>query len=29
MGLTFDEMPPYFAGVLEKWLEQANGKKAN
>jgi hypothetical protein len=29
MGLTFDEMPPYFAGVLEKWLEQANGKNAN
>ena len=29
MGLTFDEMPPYFAGILEKWLEQANGKNAN
>jgi hypothetical protein len=29
MGLTFSEMPPYFAGVLNKWVEQANGRKAN
>jgi PilZ domain len=29
MGLTFDEMPPHFAGVLNKWLAQANGRKAN
>ena len=25
MGLMFDELPPYFAGVLNKWVEQANG----
>jgi len=25
MGLAFDELPPYFAGVLNKWVEQANG----
>jgi PilZ domain len=29
MGLTFDEMPPYFASVLNKWLAQVNGKVAN
>jgi len=29
MGLTFSEMPPYFASVLNKWLGQANGRKAN
>ncbi len=29
MGLTFGEMPPYFASVLNKWLVQANGRKAN
>jgi hypothetical protein len=29
MGLTFDEMPPHFASVLNKWLAQANGRKAN
>jgi PilZ domain len=29
MGLTFSEMQPYFVGVLNKWLLQANGKKAN
>ena len=28
MGLTFSEMPPYFAGVLNKWVEQANARKA-
>jgi hypothetical protein len=26
MGLTFDEMPAYFAGVLNKWVKQANGR---
>jgi hypothetical protein len=26
MGLTFDEMPAYFAGVLNKWVMQANGR---
>jgi len=29
MGLTFSELPPQFAGVLNKWLRQANGRKAN
>jgi hypothetical protein len=29
MGLTFGEMPPHFAGVLNKWLVQANSRKAN
>jgi hypothetical protein len=29
MGLTFDEMPAHFAGVLNKWLRQAKGRKAN
>ncbi len=29
MGLTFGEMPAYFASVLNKWLVQANGRKAN
>jgi PilZ domain-containing protein len=29
MGLTFSEMPQYFACVLNKWLAQANGRKAN
>lgn len=29
MGLTFAEMPPYFASVLNKWLKQANGRRAN
>src|ERR1700684_2129888 len=28
-GLTFNEVPPYFAGVLNKWVEQANGRKVN
>jgi len=28
MGLTFGEMPSYFAGVLSKWVEQANGRNA-
>ena len=28
MGLTFDEMPSYFAGVLSKWVEKANGRNA-
>ena len=27
MGLTFTEMPAYFASVLNKWLEQANPGK--
>jgi hypothetical protein len=26
MGLTFDEMPSSFAGILSKWVEQANGR---
>jgi hypothetical protein len=29
MGLTFGELPPYCAAVLNKWLEQAKGRKAN
>jgi hypothetical protein len=29
MGLTFDEMPPSFAGVLNKWVEQAQGRKVH
>lgn len=29
MGLTFAEMPPYFSGVLNKWLVQTTGRKAN
>src|SRR5580704_11821053 len=29
MGLTFSEMPPYFASVLNKWLKQANERKPN
>jgi PilZ domain-containing protein len=29
MGLIFSEMPQYFAGVLNRWLVQANGRKAN
>jgi hypothetical protein len=29
MGLTFREMPDYFASVLNKWLVQAKGSKAN
>ncbi len=29
MGLTFCEIPPYFASILNKWLVQANGRKAN
>jgi hypothetical protein len=29
MGLTFGEMPAYFSGILNKWLVQANGPKAN
>ncbi|GAC1669212.1 MAG: hypothetical protein NVS9B4_25260 [Candidatus Acidiferrum sp.] len=26
MGLTFNEMPPHFAGVLSKWVSAAQGK---
>ncbi len=26
MGLLFDEMPPYFAGILSKWIKQADGQ---
>jgi PilZ domain len=29
MGLMFREMPEYYANVLNKWLAQAKGKKAN
>ena len=29
MGLTFDEMPPSFVGVLNKWVEQAHGRKVH
>jgi hypothetical protein len=29
MGLTFSEMPAYFASVLKKWLVQASRRKAN
>jgi hypothetical protein len=29
MGLTFNEMPEYFANVLKRWLAQAKGRKAN
>lgn len=29
MGLTFNEMQPYFATILNKWLVQVNGRKAN
>jgi hypothetical protein len=29
MGLTFGELPSYYAVVLNKWLEQAKGQKAN
>ncbi len=25
MGLTFTEMPPFFASVLSKWVERAGG----
>jgi hypothetical protein len=28
MGLTFTEMPPFFARVLSKWVEQAGKQKA-
>ena len=28
MGLIFTEMPAFFAGVLNKWLEQAGKQKA-
>jgi PilZ domain len=29
MGLMFGELPPYCQTVLNKWLEQAKGRKAN
>jgi PilZ domain len=29
MGLTFDEMPEYFAKVLKRWLLQAKEAKAS
>jgi hypothetical protein len=29
MGLTFNEIPPHFAGVLSKWLRQAKERRAN
>ena len=29
MGLTFREMPEYYTNVLNRWLAQAKGKKAN
>jgi PilZ domain len=29
MGLSFDELAPSFAGVLNKWVDQAHGRKAN
>ncbi len=29
MGLAFDELPPYFAGVLNKWVKDAKSMKAN
>jgi hypothetical protein len=29
MGLTFGELPPYCATVLNKWLEQAQGRRAD
>ena len=29
MGLTFDEMPPHFAGILSKWLLEAKRRKPN
>ena len=29
MGLTFDEMPEYFAKVLKRWLLQAKQAKAS
>jgi hypothetical protein len=29
MGLTFSEMPEYFAKILNKWLSQAKEPKAN
>jgi hypothetical protein len=29
MGLTFNEMPENFASVLNRWLVQAKGRKAN
>jgi hypothetical protein len=29
MGLQFREMPEYCSSVLNRWLEQAKGKKAN
>jgi hypothetical protein len=29
MGLTFVEMPPYFSGVLDKWLLQSSEREAN
>jgi hypothetical protein len=29
MGLTFDELAPSFAGVLNKWVDQAQGRKVH
>ena len=29
MGLTFTEMPAHFTAILNKWLKQANGRRAD
>jgi hypothetical protein len=29
MGLAFDELPPYFANVLNKWIKETKSMKAN
>jgi PilZ domain len=29
MGLTFSEMPPSLANVLNRWVVEAKGRKAN
>jgi PilZ domain-containing protein len=29
MGLTFDEMPAYFAKILNRWLQQAKEARAS
>ena len=29
MGLAFDELPPYFATMLNKWVKDAKSMKAN
>jgi hypothetical protein len=29
MGLAFDELPPYFAGILNKWIKESKSTKVN